>query len=75
MENEKSNDVISFIKNSEDRKLIDALDVDKKTLVIGVKDKAVVSEKLDDVIELVRKSKLLDAEVSRKIRMLNDMIV
>lgn len=74
MENEKPSDVISFIKNAEDWELIDALDVDKKMLVIGVKNKAVVSEKLDDVIELVRKSKLLDAEVSRKIRILNDMI-
>lgn len=74
MDNMKANEIISYIRETGDQDLINSLDVEKKTLVIGIKNKAIASEKLDDVINLVRKSRLLDDEVSRKIRMLNDMI-
>lgn len=74
MDNMKANEIIGYIRETDDQDLINSLDVEKKTLVIGIKNKAIASEKLDDVINLVRKSRLLDDEVSRKIRMLNDMI-
>lgn len=74
MDEMKANEVVSYIRETDDQDLINSLDVEKKTLVIGIKNKAIASEKLDDVINLVRKSKLLDNEVSRKIRLLNDMI-
>lgn len=74
MDNMKANEIVGYIRETDDQDLINSLDVEKKTLVIGIKNKAIASEKLDDVINLVRKSKLLDDEVSRKIRMLNDMI-
>lgn len=74
MDNMKANEIIGYIRETGDQDLINSLDVEKKTLVIGIKNKAIASEKLDDVINLVRKSRLLDDEVSRKIRMLNDMI-
>lgn len=74
MDNMKTNEIVGYIRETDDQDLINSLDVEKKTLVIGIKNKAIASEKLDDVINLVRKSKLLDDEVSRKIRMLNDMI-
>lgn len=74
MDNMKANEIIGYIREADDQDLINSLDVEKKTLVIGIKNKAIASEKLDDVINLVRKSRLLDDEVSRKIRMLNDMI-
>lgn len=74
MDNMKANEIVGYIRETDDQDLINSLDVEKKTLVIGIKNKAIASEKLDDVINLVRKSKLLDDEVSRKIRILNDMI-
>lgn len=74
MDNMRANEIIGYIREADDQDLINSLDVEKKTLVIGIKNKAIASEKLDDVINLVRKSRLLDDEVSRKIRMLNDMI-
>lgn len=74
MDNMKANEIIGYIRETDDQDLINSLDVEKKTLVIGIKNKAIASKKLDDVINLVRKSRLLDDEVSRKIRMLNDMI-
>lgn len=74
MDNMKANEIVGYIRETDDQDLINSLDVEKKTLIIGIKNKAIASEKLDDVINLVRKSKLLDDEVSRKIRMLNDMI-
>lgn len=74
MDNMRANEIVGYIREADDQDLINSLDVEKKTLIIGIKNKAIASEKLDDVINLVRKSKLLDDEVSRKIRMLNDMI-
>lgn len=74
MDNMRANEIVGYIRETDDQDLINSLDVEKKTLIIGIKNKAIASEKLDDVINLVRKSKLLDDEVSRKIRMLNDMI-